>query len=879
MKKSVLNMTGIVGLASCSFLAFANEGIELGWQALQAKTAINTQSRVSSGALMRLSEGQLATLLQTFDGNIELDVPLPNGQLVTFSLTPNRAMSPELARKFPNIRTFSGIQVGNPKNIGQFDVTPNGFHAMFSHDGQTVFVDPQQQGDRANYISYYRKSAALGSVNTPFKQYLPKKVIDNALNDVAQMSNKKHRKNALQQIKTYRLAISAAAEYTAFFGSTKEAGLAAIVTMVNRLNQVYLQDMSLQFELVANNDAIVFTDPNTDPFNNDGDDGSLNTGVINDAIGVDNYDLGHVVNTDGGGLAAFGVACDANYKGDGMTGDSNPVGDAFHIDYVAHEIGHQLRADHTFNGLQGACDGNRASDSSYEPGSASTIMGYAGICGEQNLQTNSDPFFHIHSIDQMSAFIQTGDGASCGTTANTTNNVPTVNAGNDYTIPARTPFVLTGQGSDADSNATLSYSWEQFDLGPATAAKSDDETDSGQGPLFRALSPTSAPVRYLPKFSDVLLNQVSYGEAYPATTRELNFRLVARDALGGVADDAMKINVVNTGAAFAVTVPNGNETYTTNPQNLTWEVANTNAAPINCTSVDIKMSTNNGQSFDHTLASGVANDGEHSVEYPEGNFPQSRVMVSCSDNIFYAVNTGTFTSNITGDISYSIVGQQPISLDEDDAIELSITMFNISGEALSIKVAEGSNYTVDNTTVTPDTNFNGELTVNVTAVFTDRESEPFPAKVTVNAVNDEPNLQNDSLNITQDTQNHTVDVLANDSDVDGDTLTIQSATTNANGTVSVTDNKLVYSPQSGFTGTETVNYVVTDGTVTANANLVVTVNAASGNSGNGNSSSSSSGGGLYYGIFLLLLGGVSRLMQRGKRQQQHLNVKGGNRNV
>ncbi|WP_448548893.1 reprolysin-like metallopeptidase [Thalassotalea fusca] len=879
MKKSVLNMTGIVGLAGCSFLAFANEGIELGWQALQAKTAINAQSRVSSGAMMRLSEGQLAILLQTFDGNIELDVPLPNGQLVTFSLTPNSAMSPELARKFPSIRTFSGVQVDNPQNSGQFDVTPNGFHAMFSHDGQTVFVDPQQQGDRANYVSYYRKNAALGSASAPFKQYLPKKLIDSSLKDVAQTSDKHHRQKALQQIKTYRLAISAAAEYTAFFGGTKEAGLAAIVTMVNRLNQVYLQDMSLQFELVANNDAIVFTDANTDPFNNDGDDGSLNTGVINDAIGVDNYDLGHVVNTDGGGLAAFGVACDANYKGDGMTGDSNPVGDAFHIDYVAHEIGHQLRADHTFNGQQGACDGNRANDSSYEPGSASTIMGYAGICGEQNLQNNSDPFFHIHSIDQMSAFINSGDGASCGTTSNSSNNVPTVDAGNDYTIPALTPFVLTGQGSDTDSNATLSYSWEQFDLGPATATKSDDETDSGQGPLFRALSPTSEPVRYLPKLADVLLNQVSYGETYPATSRELNFRLIVRDALGGVADDAMKINVVDTGSAFAVTVPNGNEAYTTNPQNITWDVANTNIAPINCASVDIKMSTNNGQSFEHSLANGVANDGEHAVEYPEGNFPQSRVMVSCSDNIFYAMNKGTFTSNITGDVSYSIVGQQPISVNEDDSIELTKALFIISGDAVSIKVATGNNYTVDNTLVTPDANFNGELTVNVTAVFSDRESEPFPAKVSVNAVNDAPVLQNDSLSITQDTQNHTVDVLANDSDVDGDTLTIQSATTNASGTVSLSDNKLVYTPQSGFTGTETVNYVVTDGTVTANANLVVTVNAASGNSGNGNSSSSSSGGGLYYGVFLLLLAGVSRLFQRGMRQQKYLNVKGGNRNV
>ena len=442
--------------------------------------------------------------------------------------------------------------------------------------------------------------------------------------------------------KRYVIAISAAGEYTQYHGGTVEAGLGAITTLLNRVNEVYQRDVAAEFQLASGNDTIIFTDAATDPFFN-GDDPSgsgLNDVDVNmqvqavaQTLGLGAFDIGHVVNTGGGGLAGLGVLCTGE-KSAGMTGSPNPAGDAFFIDYVAHEIGHQFGAEHTFNGTTGSCGGgNREPSQAWEPGSGSSIMAYAGICGEENLQANSLPYFHSKSIEQMRAHMATVP--SCGTSQTLVNNAPQVAAGSDHVIPANTPFVLKGAGTDLDNDA-LSYTWEQIDLGTESFSVAS-MVDDGSRPLFPFVAPTSVPERILPSLPSLLTNTLAKGEGWPTTNRDLNFRLTARDGKGGVSSDDMKVQVVDTGKAFALTSPLVTPLAAGQTQTIGWEVAGTNVAPINCSKVDLFMTRDEGVNWT-LLAGGQPNSGAASVAIPAGKDGTARLKVACSNNLFFAIS-------------------------------------------------------------------------------------------------------------------------------------------------------------------------------------------------------------------------------------------------
>ena len=183
---------------------------------------------------------------------------------------------------------------------------------------------------------------------------------------------------------------------------------------------IYEKELAVSFTLVADTADIIFLDPATDPFTNPGDQPEgvtyssqlLGEGQkeITDRIGSANFDIGHVVSTGSGGVAGLGVVCqdsgDASTgaeKARGMTGRTHPIGDAFDVDYVAHEIGHQFGGNHTYNGT--VCTTGNPS-TAYEPGSGSTIQAYAGICGSDNLQANSDPIFSAASFLEMIAYVE-----------------------------------------------------------------------------------------------------------------------------------------------------------------------------------------------------------------------------------------------------------------------------------------------------------------------------------------------------------------------------------------------------------------------------------------------------------------------------------------
>jgi hypothetical protein len=326
-----------------------------------------------------------------------------------------------------------------------------------------------------------------------------------------------------------------------------------------------------------------------------------------------------------------------------MTGLTTPNGITFDIDYVAHEIGHQFGATHTFNSTTSSCNGNREPTTAYEPGSGSTIMSYSGICGSDNLQNDSDNMFHAASINQVEAFAHnTGGtgGAACGT-AGAVNTNPFVNAGADYTIPARTPFILTGSGST--TSGTLTYSWEQLDAGTASTVG----VDTGNNAIIRAYLPNVSPNRTIPRMSDLTSGVQAVGETLPSTSRPLNFRLTARNGTGSAFDD-MRITTSNTGSAFAVTAPAGTSLIASSATIVTWNVASTDQAPISCSNVDIALTTDNGTSFTTLLT--TPNTGSATVTLPGTLGATNRIRVKCSNNIFFALsasNPGIATSDTT----------------------------------------------------------------------------------------------------------------------------------------------------------------------------------------------------------------------------------------
>ena len=573
----------------------------------------------------------------------ELEIPLPNGQYLSLQVKEISSMAPELAAKYPQIRTFQAESEDNDGIYGVLDLTEQGFHAMlFMQDGTRLFIDPRKNDDETVYIIYYDKDyhpSGKKSYKCDVESHNHHEEVPGSISyRMAHLYKSAQRSG--NQLRTYRLAMATTGEYTAFHGGTVIGALGAMTTTVNRVNAIYQRDLAVKLELVGNTDLLIRTDTTTYT-NNDGlkmlDE---NQTQIDSIISSVNYDIGHVVSTAGGGIATLGVVCDSNYKARGVTGQGHPETDVFDIDYVAHEIGHQFGGNHTFNSTTGACDTNRSQHMAFEPGSGSTIMGYAGICDRRNnIQLNSDAMFHVKSIEQINKFIDNSRlGGSCGTTSSLNNQQPVSNAGEDYTIPAKTPFKLTGTGSDPDGN-TLTYSWEQIDSG----AESHIDIDTTDNAIFRSFLPKASATRTFPKFNSILNNATSKGETLPIKSRNINFSLAVRDGKGGIATDQMVVTI-NGSTPFHITSHDTAETISGNTL-VTWDVANTNSAPISCSNVNILLTTNAGATFTD-LSGDTPNDGSENITIPVdvNESTTARFKIKCSNNIFFDISDTNLTT-------------------------------------------------------------------------------------------------------------------------------------------------------------------------------------------------------------------------------------------
>jgi hypothetical protein len=628
-----------------------------------------------------------APLEGSSDSGLEIFLPLPDGKFERVSAFESPIMTPELAAKLPHIKTYKVTGLDNPEISGRLDASPKGFHGFLNTDQGVVYIEPElsyNQNASSGAFRSFKKSNFPSSKEGYKCSVISHNHSDNPLQSLSQSRPQaSSMRSSGTTIRTYRLALAATAEYTAAVSSgppTVEKGQAAIVTAVNRINAIYEKEVAIKFVLVDNSN-IVFTNTLTDGYTNSNGGILLseNQNKLDNVITPEEYDIGHVFSTGGGGVAVLASVCDdandsspsSNNKAKGVTGLGNPVGDPFVVDYVSHEIGHQFGAPHTFNAggiSSGACDdtnrenhvstdgGTQLSDSAYEPGSGSTIMAYAGICAPQNIQNNSDPYFHARSLEQIREFVENEisfsntQGGSCGTSVLTGNTAPSADAGSNYTIPANTPFALTGSGDDVDAAdvASLNYTWEQFDLGTKTTSKSDMHTDADTRPIVRSRQGTGSSTRYIPALDAILeSNLTKYdGERLPTEDRDMTFRLTVRSGSSGFNQDDMTVTVDKDAGPFAVTAPAGGITLSGGSEiSITWNVANTQTAPVNCTNVNIKYSNDSGQNFSTTLSESTENDGTESVTLPNETTSTGRIKVQCLNNVFFNVSAADFSIN------------------------------------------------------------------------------------------------------------------------------------------------------------------------------------------------------------------------------------------
>lgn len=591
-------------------------------------------------------------------------ITLPNadGQIEQFEIVEASNFEPALQARFPEIRSFSGKGITDRNATLKLSISPQGIQTMvFRTEKETEFIEPYS-ADHTTYVVFKKQTQAL-----PWKCSTPEQQLATSISNQVSTINARSTGDA----KTLRLAQSVTAEYSNYFGATSASQVALVLAAVNatltRCNGVYEKDLAIHLNLIAASTNVFYYNASTDPYSSAtaGSNGAWNgelQSTLNSVIGAANYDIGHLFGASGGGgnAGCIGCICVDNSKGSGFTSpaDGIPQGDNFDIDYVVHEVGHQLGANHTFS------MSNEGTGVNMEPGSGITIMGYAGITS-QDLAPHSIAIFHQASIAQIQSNLS---GKSCPVTTiiSPNNATPVVSAGGNYTIPISTPFALTGSASDANTGDVLTYCWEQNDNASSsqTGSSSVASATKASGPNWISFLPTTSPTRYFPKLSTILAGGLVSGpltggdagantEALSSVSRTLKFRLTVRDnapysstapvTIGQTNFADMTVTVTNTSGPFSVTAPNTAVSWAGgSSQTVTWNVASTTASPVSCANVKISLSTDGGTTFS-TLIASTANDGSEAVTIPNTPTTTARIKVEAVGNIFFDISNTNFT--------------------------------------------------------------------------------------------------------------------------------------------------------------------------------------------------------------------------------------------
>ncbi len=622
--------------------------------------------------------------------NFIIPIPLADGSIKHFRIIESPVMQPKLQAKYPYIRTYAGQGIEDASSIIHFDITSLGFHAIIiSPEKNTIYINPVSTA--AQLYAVFDRSNILRE-----KQVFDCNV-DKILNSNVQ-GIKSPFTTVDANLRTYRFAVATGGEFsklclngTETTNAQKKASvLSVLVTDLVRTNAIFETDFGVHLNYVDNEDTIIFLNGNTDPFQSSENgyfSGHWNTQAqtaLDSYIGSSNYDIGHLLMgyATGGNAGCIGCVCDNTLKGSGVTGFTTDLTtDPFIIDFWDHEIGHQFGANHTFDY---SYEGTIAQ---MEPGSGSTIMGYAGYTGSTDIQQHSDAYFHAVSIQQVNKYITNSTGASCAVLTATGNFIPVAKAGKDYIIPKSTPFVLSANSGDADGSDSLTYCWEQYDVfkNNGTSRKFPDST-STTGPVFRSLPPVTSSKRNFPALHSILDgSNNNEWEVLPKVSRILNFRLTVRDnhaGRGSTNSDDVAVTVDGNSGPFTITTPNTNVSWVEGSQHtVKWNVANTNVAPVNCTHVNVTLSLDGGCTFPIKLKSNIINDGVANIILPMGTTTQARIKVVAADNIFFDISNTNFKITAAGKPENSVASELPavakiISVHPNPANSYTNVIFN-----------------------------------------------------------------------------------------------------------------------------------------------------------------------------------------------------------
>jgi len=568
-----------------------------------------------------------------------IELPLIDGAWSRFQCWQAPILAPELAASFPQIRIYQAQGLDDPSLLATVILSPLGTHAMVLRGGEATLVSSLP---RQHDIVLVRPTTAAGfdcqlfndQPSTPVQPYEPR---------------------GPGTLRTYRFACACTGEFAVAASEAQghapnvPDALAAVAIMTAYTSLLTERDVDVRLQLVANNAQVIFLNPATDPYDAADSNANLsaNSSTLTGRIGSSNYDLGHVLTRIPGGVAYLSSACNSQKAG-GVSGTARTdTGDPFDPQIMMHEVGHQLGANHSFNGSIDRCLGNRSANTAWEPGSGTTILSYAGGCPVgnvppgDNVVVSRDIMYHVGNILEMRTRLANG-GGSCGGSAPTGNSPPVIQTFPPLTglsIPANTPFDLAGSATDVEDTA-LTYSWEEIDLGPQQPLT---DPDNGQSPLFRCFPPRSTGARVFPQLADLRSGVPTPGEKMPAAASSgRKFRLGIRDnhvAGGGVTISSTVTLPVVAGTGFRVTYPGAGDLLAAGAAGVTWNVASTNIPPISTSTVDVWLSTDDGLSFPTVLAANVPNTGGATVTIPRLSTSTARLRINAVGNVYFAFSS------------------------------------------------------------------------------------------------------------------------------------------------------------------------------------------------------------------------------------------------
>ncbi|SEB35880.1 Por secretion system C-terminal sorting domain-containing protein [Tenacibaculum sp. MAR_2009_124] len=584
---------------------------------------------------------------KSFVKSASLVFPTSNKDYEEFEIFESSNFSPALQAKYPSIKSYIGRSIYTNKTIRFSYSKVSGLQAFIQTKEGTQIVKPSNLLNN-EYVFFDRKNSET------FNSF-ECETIETTLKRTKESYSTSYSNND-GYLRKYRVAIATNSDYSEFFLTGNETSdqekievvLAALNTSLTRINGIFERDFGITMELVDNNDQVIFIDTNSDPFSS-GNYNSQLQNTLDSVIGNDNYDVGHLyVHTSSiyGNAGCIACVCETNQKGSAFTAHTTPDSDNFYM-IACHEFGHQFGGYHVQSSSNCRSSAGRQE---VEPGSGSSIMGYAGIC-PPNVQDHPDDYFNY--VDIRDVIEWTRVNSSCAELISTGNSDPVVSAGDDYYIPVSTPFVLEGISSDVDAGNTLTYCWEQNNPEDPRSSNTPQPTWV-YGPLFRSKLPADTVNRYIPSIQDVIQgNLTPTWEVLPSVGRTINFVLTVRDnAISGpkTASDEKIITVVDNGGAFTVTSQNSQENWTIgDTKTITWNVAGTDNAPINAQNVQISMSVDGGYTYPYILKNSTSNNGSADVIIPtlSESTTQARIRIKPVNNIFYAINSADISIQST----------------------------------------------------------------------------------------------------------------------------------------------------------------------------------------------------------------------------------------